>query len=151
MAEREHDIKVLNSLIETTLDSADGYNEAAKDAEMPEVKSLFSQWAQERFQVAHELQDEVRQLGGEPEDEGSILASTHRIFVKVRDSLGSKGDKGVVEEIERGEDFIKSKYEKALDDVDLSEQARNCVIRAYGSIKAGHDQARNLKHSFRHA
>lgn len=147
MVEREYDIKVLNGLIETTLDSADGYSEAAKDAKIPEVKSLFSHWAEERFEVAHQLQDEVRQLGGEPEDEGSVLASTHRVFVKVREGL-SRGDKGVIDEVERGEDFIKSKYEKALDDVELSEQVRDCVIRAYGSIKAGHDQARNLKHSF---
>lgn len=147
MAEHDYDIKVLNGLIETTLDSAAGYGEAADDASIPELTNLFSQWAQERREVAHQLQDEVRHLGGEPQDDGSVLASTHRIFVKVRESL-SKGDKGVVEEVERGEDFIKSKYEKALDDVDLSEQVRDCVVRAYGSIKAGHDQARNLKRSF---
>lgn len=144
---KEHDIEVLNDLIETTLDSAEGYGEAAKNAESPSIKSLFSQWAADRRQVVSELQGEVRVLGGEPEDDGSVLASAHRVFLNLRDKL-SKGDKGVVDEVERGEDYIKARYEEALDDEDLSEPVREAVIRAYGSVKLGHEQARNLKHNF---
>jgi uncharacterized protein (TIGR02284 family) len=139
-----HDIKVLNELIMTTLDSAEGYSEAAKDAENPTFKSLFSQWAQERQHVANDLQSEVRTLGGEPETTGSLLGSAHRVFLNIRDSL-SKGDKGVVAEVERGEDYIKAKYEAALDDNELSESVRPILDRAYDSVIQGHDQARDLK------
>jgi uncharacterized protein (TIGR02284 family) len=142
-----HDIKVLNELIMTTLDSVDGYSEAAKDADNPTFKNLFSQWASERRQVAHELQEQVRILGGKPEDDGSMLASAHRMFLNVRDSL-SKGDKGVVEEVERGEDYLKAKYEDALDDDDLSQMVRPIVNRAYESVIHGHDQASDLKRSY---
>ena len=145
-----HDIKVLNELIMTTLDSADGYNEAAKDAENPTFKNLFSQWAQDRREVALDLQAQVRSLGGEPENDGSVLASAHRAFLKVRESL-SKGDKSVIEEVERGEDFIKSKYEDALDDDDLSEAVRPVLGRAYDSVIEGHAQARDLKHRYQNA
>jgi len=139
-----HDIKVLNELIMTTLDSAEGYSEAAKDAENPTFKSLFSQWAQEREQVVRELQTQVRSLGGEPETAGSILGSAHRVFLNIRDSL-SKGDKGVIAEVERGEDHIKAKYEAALDDDELSDRVRPALDRAYDSVIQGHDQARDLK------
>src|SRR5215471_2936848 len=105
-----HEIKVLNSLITTTLDSAKGYDAAAKDAKNPAFKSLFARWAEERKQMASELQREVRTLGGRPEADGSMLGSAHRIFLSVRDAM-SKGDKSVVDEVERGEDFIKGKYE----------------------------------------
>jgi uncharacterized protein (TIGR02284 family) len=142
-----HDIKVLNQLIMTTLDSVDGYSEAAKDADNPTFRNLFSQWASERRQVAHELQEQVRVLGGKPEDDGSMLASAHRVFLNVRDSL-SKGDKGVVEEVERGEDYLKAKYEDALDDDDLSQSIRPIVNRAYESVIHGHDQASDLKRSY---
>ncbi|MBC7984733.1 MAG: PA2169 family four-helix-bundle protein [Candidatus Obscuribacterales bacterium] len=145
-----HDIKVLNELITTTLDSADGYSEAAKDAANPTFKNLFSQWAQERRQVVNELQGQVRILGGQPETDGSVLGSAHRVFLNIRDSL-SKGDKGVVEEVERGEDYIKAKYEEALDDEDLSDLVRPVLGRAYDSVLQGHDQARNLKHRFEHS
>lgn len=139
-----HDIKVLNDLIMTTLDSAEGYSEAAKDAENPTFKNLFSQWAQERQNVAQELQSEVRVLGGEPETAGSLLGSAHRVFLNIRDSL-SKGDKGVVAEVERGEDYIKAKYEAAMDDVDISTHIRPALDRAYDSVIQGHNQARDLK------
>ena len=142
-----HDIKVLNELIMTTLDSVDGYQAAAKEAENPTFKTLFSKWADERRQVASELQDQVKELGGKPEDDGSVLGSAHRVFLSVRDSL-SKGDKGVVEEVERGEDHLKAKYEDALDDDELSLTVRPLVNRAYRSVIHGHDQARDLKRTY---
>jgi len=142
-----HDIKVLNELITTTLDSVDGYSEAAKDAENPTFKDLFSRWSSDRRQVVTELQEQVRMLGGKPQDDGSALASAHRVFLNIRDSL-SKGDKGVVDEVERGEDYIKEKYEDALEDDELSVSVRPIVNRAYMSVVQGHDQARDLKRSY---
>jgi uncharacterized protein (TIGR02284 family) len=140
----KHDITILNNLIETTLDSADGYQEAAEDASSAGYRTLFQQRSAERRQVVSELQGEVRTLGGKPEDDGSVLASAHRVFVNLRDSL-SKGDKGVIAEVERGEDFIKAKYEEALQDDEISTSVRDAVVRAYGSVKSGHDQMRDLK------
>ena len=147
MAAKDHDIKILNSLIETTLDSADGYNQAASKAKNPQYKNLFQQWASERRQVVTELQSEVRTLGGNPEDDGSVLAAGHRTFLKLRDTVTGSDDTSVVDEVERGEDFIKAKYEEALEDEELSSEVRDAVVRAYGSVKTGHDQARNLKHA----
>jgi len=142
----EHDIKVLNTLIETTLDSVDGYAEAAKDSDNPRYRNLFEQRASERRRVATDLQSQVRALGGNPEEEGSILAAGHRVFVSIRDSL-SKGDESVVDEVERGEDHIKAKFEKAIRDGDLSTPVRSTIEQAYGSVRSGHDQMRDLKHS----
>lgn len=140
----KHDIKVLNSLIETTLDSADGYREAAAKTPVPTHRDLFQRWATDRRQVVTELQGQVRTLGGKPDDDGSILAAGHRVFLKIRDSV-TKGDDSVVDEVERGEDFIKAKYEDALEDNELSASVRDVVIKAYSSVKVGHDQARDLK------
>lgn len=145
-ANPRHDIKILNSLIETTLDSVDGYNEAAKDAGDSSYKSLFQQRASERRQVVNDLQGQVRVLGGTPEDDGSLLAAGHRAFLNLRDSL-TKGDESVIDEVERGEDHIKAKYEAALEDAELSASVRDVVVRAYSSVKSGHDQMRDLKHS----
>lgn len=145
-----HDIKVLNELIMTTLDSADGYSEAAKDVDNPTFRDLFAQWSKNRRDVASELQAQVLTLGGKPIDDGSVLAAAHRTFLNLRDSIG-KGDKGVVEEVERGEDYIKNKYEEALDDEDLSETIRPVLSHAYDSVIEGHAQARNLKMRYQHS
>jgi len=141
-----HDIKILNSLIETTLDSADGYREAAEKSDVASHKSLFQRWASDRRQVVTDLQGQVRNLGGKPDDDGSVLAAGHRVFLKLRDSV-TRGDDSVVDEVERGEDFIKARFEKAQKDDELSAQVRDAVVRAYASVKVGHDQARDLKRS----
>ncbi|WP_109126344.1 PA2169 family four-helix-bundle protein [Dyella sp. C11] len=146
MSEHNHDIRVLNGLIETTIDSADGYQKAAEDAKNARIAQLFRQWASERTQVVSTLRQAVRQEGGKPEDDGTVLASAHRMFVGMRASM-SKNDKAVIEEVERGEDHIKSKYEDALKDKDLSVAAREVVQLCYTSVRTGHDEMSAIKHS----
>ncbi|KJV34773.1 PA2169 family four-helix-bundle protein [Luteibacter yeojuensis] len=143
----DHDIKCLNGLIETTIDSADGYAEAAKDADNTRYAAVFAQRASERRFVAGNLQQQVRLLGGEPEDDGTVLAKAHRMFVDLRAKMSSKDDTAIVDEVERGEDHIKAKYEDALKDGDLSAATRAVVNEAFVSVKSGHDQMRDLKHA----
>lgn len=144
MSKTDHDVKVLNDLIESTIDSASGYQEAAKDADNTRFADTFASRAQERSQVTGQLQRQVRMLGAEPEDDGSVLARAHRMFVNLRKSL-SAGDTAVVDEVERGEDHIKAKFEDALKDDELSPPTRSVIMQAYVSVKTGHDQMRDLK------
>lgn len=147
MTSNDHDIKVLNGLIETTIDSAEGYAEAAKDADNTRYSAAFIQRASERRQVVTELSSEVRKLGGTPEDDGTVLASIHRKFVELKAKMSSKDDTAIVDEVERGEDHIKAKYEDALKDTEISAPTRALIDKAYGPVKSGHDQMRDLKHA----
>jgi uncharacterized protein (TIGR02284 family) len=146
MHTNEDHIKLVNGLVETTIDSADGYAEAAKDADASRYQDLFQRRAQERRSVASELQDEVRRLGGEPKDDGTILAAAHRAFLNLKDAV-TKGDAAVVSEVEAGEDYIKGKYETALKDTDVDAQTRAVIEKAWASVKSGHDQMRDIKHA----
>ena len=146
-AANDHAVKVLNSLIETTLDSANGYEEAAQNTQDSQLRSMFSQRATKRMELSRELQQEVRTFGGEPQDHQSLLGKAHNKFVDVKNAVTGGSDKAVVDEVERGEDVIKAKFEKAMDDSDLPSQARQLVNRAFVSIKADHDEISQLKHS----
>lgn len=146
MAHAEHDVKILNSLIETTIDSVDGYEKAAQEAKNPEFRRIFEERAFERRRVMDDLRTEVARMGGEVEDDGSMLAKAHRSFLKIRDAVAGGDDKQVIDEVERGEDFLKAKYETAMRDSDLSPIALETVTRAYDSVKSGHDQISALKH-----
>lgn len=141
-----HDIHVLNSLIETTIDSADGYREAAKETDQPNFRTLFEARSFERQQVTADLQGAVRNLGGDPEDDGTILAKAHRAFLDVKHAL-LRDEQAVVNSVENGEDFIKAKFETALEDSAVSATTRETIRRAYTTVKDGHDQMRDLKHS----
>jgi uncharacterized protein (TIGR02284 family) len=142
----DHDIHVLNGLIETTIDSVDGYREAAEETDKPNYRALFESRSFERKQVAADLQGTVRSLGGEPEDDGSVLAKAHRAFLDIKHAL-LRDEQAVVNSVENGEDHIKAKFESALEDSKVSATTRETIRRAYATVKDGHDQMRDLKHS----
>ncbi len=144
----EHDISVINSLITTTIDSANGYERSAENVDSQQFQQMFREMGQERRQVVGQLQEHVRMHGGTPNDDGSLLANVHRRFEDLRNAIGSgNGDKAVIDEVERGEDYIKDKYETALQDSALSPDCRSFIEQAYSSVRRGHDRVRDLKHA----
>jgi uncharacterized protein (TIGR02284 family) len=148
MTDTNHDISVLNSLIATTLDSVDGYTEAATETNNSSFSTLFNGLASERRQLVSRLQQEVTALGGEAEDDGTILASAHRAFLNLKSAVTGHDDKAIINEVEAGEDHIKAKFEEALEDTELSAPVLTMIGSAYDSVKAGHDEIRDIKHSF---
>lgn len=143
MASPEHDIRTLNDLIAATLDSADGYAEAAKDSSR--YAETFAARGFERRAAATVLQEQVATLGGTSPDEGTMLAAAHRLFVNLRHALGG-GEVAVVDEVERGEDHIKAKFDDAMQDSDISSATRAVICQVAGSVSAGHEAMRTLKH-----
>ncbi len=137
----------LNSLIASTLDSVDGYRSAAEQAENPALKQAFTARATEREEIVRTFQDKVRAIGGNPEDDGTVLAGAHRVFLKLRDAVTGNDDDAVVAEVERGEDHLKAKYDDALRDDDIDSEVRTMIQTAYDSVRKGHDQMSNLKHA----
>jgi uncharacterized protein (TIGR02284 family) len=142
----EKDISVLNSLIETTIDSADGYEQAAGTAQDADLAQLFRRFASERRSVVADLRSHVVRLGGKPEDDGSLLAGAHRAFLNLRSAFDSD-TKTAIAEVDRGESFIKEKYDTALS-AELSPDVRAAIQRAYESIRAGHDTFEQMKHRY---
>ena len=86
MADTSHDIRTLNSLIATVIDSIDGYSESAKDADSSRFASMFNDRAAERRQVLTTLQAEVGRLGGNADDELSpqVKAVVQQCFTSVK-------------------------------------------------------------------
>lgn len=146
---RNHDIETVNDLIKTTIDSVDGYRSAAEDADSGQFQSIFFERANERQRVAEELRQHVRSLGGDPQDDGSILAGAHRAFMNLRDAVTGRDDQAIIAEVERGEDHIKEKFEAAMQDGNLGTETRSLISRCYDSVKSGHDQMRDLNNGMR--
>lgn len=147
MTEHTTSTTTLNTLIGTLIDSADGYEKSASEVENGQYAQLFTARAQERREAVATLQDAVAAAGGNPEDDGTVSGTLHRAFQSLREIVSTRDDAAIVAEIERGEDYLKEKFEAAMDEVDLDPQARSAVNAAWQSVKAGHDQMRDLKHA----
>lgn len=147
MSQSSHDISTLNGLIEATFDSVNGYTEAAKSSESRRFTSLFNARAVERESVITSLRREVSRLGGESADDGTMMAGAHRMFLNLKNVVTGEDEKAIIDEVEEGEDHIKAKFVKAMGDKDLSPDVKRTIRDCYTSIKQGHDQMRDIKHS----
>jgi uncharacterized protein (TIGR02284 family) len=143
---RQDEISTLNTLIATLIDSVTGYEDSAANIDNSRLQELFRDSARERQQVVEDLRSEVRRLGGNPEDDGSFLGKTHQRFLDLKAAIAGRDEKAVINETERGEDYLKEKFETALNGGTLSGESRAVVERAYQSVRKGHDQVSSLKH-----
>jgi uncharacterized protein (TIGR02284 family) len=139
------DLSKLDDLIVTTIDSVKGYDHAADHAAAARYADMFRALATERRSVVATLQEQSRVLGGTPSDFGSAAATLHRRFEDLRRALGG-GDEAIVKEVERGEDYLKEEFERALRDTGISVETRAIMDGCYAMVKRGHDEVSRLKH-----
>jgi uncharacterized protein (TIGR02284 family) len=121
-----------------------GFRTAAEGLTDPQVKSVFGQFARERGQMARELQDEVRGLGGNPEHSGSVSGSVHRGWINIKSVVTGKDDQRIIAEAERGEDVAKAAFENALKEP-LPTQVQALVQRLSVQVRAAHDRVRAME------
>jgi uncharacterized protein (TIGR02284 family) len=136
----------LNTLVTTLIDSVNGYEDAAANTENQRFQEIFRQRATERRQVVEELRSEISRLGGTPSDDGSLMGKTHQRWLDLKAAVTGRDDQSVINSVETGEDYLKEKFETALNSGDLSGDSRAVVERAYQSVRQGHDQMSQLKH-----
>ena len=143
----QKEITTLNTLISTLIDSVTGFEDAATNLDSTSaLQQLFRERASERQGVVQDLREEVRRLGGNPEDDGSFMGKTHQRFLDLKAAVTGRDDKAIINEVERGEDYLKEKFEAALESDQLTGDSRAVVERAYQSVRSGHDQMSQLKH-----
>jgi uncharacterized protein (TIGR02284 family) len=137
-------MEALNGLIETCKDGEEGFRVAAASVKNSELKTLFGSYARQRAQFVAELQKAVRELGGDPEQSGSLGGTIHRGWINLRSAVTGKHDAAMIAECERGEDMAKRNYEDALKK-HLPAGLQGLVQRQYSGVKESHDRVRALQ------
>jgi uncharacterized protein (TIGR02284 family) len=146
MFDNQDDKTVINTLLATLTDSINGYRDSAENIQNGSFKQLFLDSAEERSRVAEDLRSEVRRLGGDPNDDGSFMGKSHQVFLDLKSAITGRDDKAIINEVERGEDYLKEKFETALQSDKLTGDTRTVVERAWTSVRTGHDRVAEIKH-----
>lgn len=146
MSMHSKDITVLNTLIATLLDSVEGFQKSAVDIRNPVLAERFNARARERQAAVAKLQAAVAAAGGDPEDDGSVAGAVHRGFMNLKEAIVGQDEKTILAEVDRGEDYLKEKFEAALD-ADLMPGTRTAIEEAWQSVRAGHDEMSAHKHA----
>ena len=144
--DRNDVISTLDNLIETSRDGEKGFRACADNVKNPALKTFFEQKAERCSEGAAQLQQIVREMGGDPERGGSTAGAMHRFWVNIRGTLSGMADHAILDECERGEDAAKREYEKALAQ-DLPGDVRRAIERQYAEVKANHDRVRELRNA----
>ena len=137
-------ISTINSLIETLKDGQEGFKQAAEAVKDPQLKSLFSEYSQQRSRFANELQAQARSFGeSEPEKTSSTAGAMHRAWINLKSAITS-GDVAILAECERGEDSAVHEYEDAMKQ-DLPPAVGEIISRQFREVKAAHDRVKTLR------
>jgi uncharacterized protein (TIGR02284 family) len=145
--DHEVTLATLRDLLETSQAGQRGFALATKDNREPGVFDVLADGEESCRAAAVELQDQVRLLGGAPEDDRAVNAAVYRGWISFKAVAISRDTKSILEECERGEDYAKARYEDAMK-VELSESLRVILERQYRRVIAIHDRVRLLRNRY---
>ena len=140
-------ISTLETLTDTAVDSAIGYETAAEKAKNPGLKQTLHEQAVKRRETVRMLNDEIVRLGGDRHEKGSTLGAAHRALTSLSDAF-QDSNKAAAERVEEGEDYIEKKFREALERSDFTPETRSVVQRAHAEIIAGERLADRLEKQF---
>jgi uncharacterized protein (TIGR02284 family) len=141
---RDELISCLNELIQTCRDGEEGFRTASEGIQDPALKDLFLRSSQQRTQFVSELQAEVRQLGGDPAETGTVGGSVHRGWINIKSVVTGKSDAAIIAECERGEDVAMATYQRVLKQ-NFPPHVLPVVKHQFTQVKESHDRIRDLE------
>lgn len=128
-------IDILNDVLEALIDSADGYRSAAEVAERELFKRFFIRRAAARMAMAASVRSEIHSLGGSAEDDGTILAKAHRVFMKLTAAVQDNDD-AAIEAVDDGEGYLREKVESAVKHDALASEPKAALAKFQGELEA---------------
>ena len=128
--------KLLKTLTDTTYDSVEGYRQAIDKADSPQLKQALGERLSAREGTLAALNAELQRNGEDLVTKGTVSGGLHRVWLAVSDAF-ENGDEAAAERVEEGEDYLKGKFEAALDDDDLDAQERSVIQQCYAEICEG--------------
>lgn len=108
------DARIIQDLVTTLTDGADGYRLAAEKVEYDGLAATFTEYSTQRERFAQRLVDFAGIHGWEIETEGSTLATLHRGWMSVREAVTGTDPSTLVETCLQGEEHALSRYQDAL-------------------------------------
>jgi uncharacterized protein (TIGR02284 family) len=151
MPDNDTTVSVLNDLIQVCKDGHNGYQTATRCVTNTDLKALFKSYARQRTQYAAELQSEVRRLGGQPVNRGSLAGPAGRAWTNIRSLLCGDSEHAVFAVCERGEDSARDAYQDAVKSHDLPAHVQALLERQLAGIKEAHERVRALETATAHS
>jgi len=137
------EIDALKHLTAIGIDASTLYQEAAEEADNPELAAELKTLAAERESFAKTLQTRVALLGAEPEENGEIVGAFHRAFAHIRGQVQNDSLTAAAE-VYRGESYLVDEIRAAQAKVSTP-ASRDLLEMQLGKVLAGRDRVEAFK------
>ena len=145
MSYSEDIAKKLNGLLEKNYDAEAGYKKAAEDVKHETLKNYFRSRAKDRYDFGHELKEEIRNFGQEPDKGTSISGDLHRAWMDLKTAFTDEKEEAILEEAVRGEKAAVKEYNEIINDKEVPPSTANLLIKQRNSVEAALKKAEALE------
>ena len=139
--------RILNDLIATCRDSAEGFGKAAKGAHSDQLREQLTEIERSRDDFADQLTQLAKNLGFEAETTGHIGEILHRGWVDVETRIRPEEDGRLIDECRRGEEGTLKHFESALARKEFPTGARGLVEQQRERIREDLTKLGSATHS----
>lgn len=139
--------ETLNDLIQINNDRVEGYERAAKETsdEDADLRTLFTDMANDSRDFAGELRDHVNDTGNDPAEGTTAMGKIYRVWMDVKAAVTGKCRKAILDSCEFGEDAAQKAYNSALEDESLTPDLRKLIIDQQSKLKRAHDKVKQMR------
>ena len=139
-------IEAFNSLIIINNDRIEGYKTANEETNETDLKMLFSDFMQTSVNCRKQLINEVKKLGGTPDEGTRTTGKFFRVWMDVKAALTGNNRKSILESCEYGENAALEAYKKVLilDHQETNSKEQDLLNAHYALLKANHDKVKQM-------
>ena len=149
MAQNEKLVSVLNGLIEINNDRIVGYEKAIDESKegQADLVAIFNKYIDDSRGYASELKQEVMDLGGEAETDGTTNSGKfYRVWMDVKAAFSGHTRHSILANCEFGEDAAQKAYKEALEsDAEMSADVRKLIAEQKSELKEAHDAIKKYR------
>jgi uncharacterized protein (TIGR02284 family) len=143
----ENTVDVLNDLIRINNDRVEGYEKAIDQSEKENLDLInaFEKMITQSTDYLADLGSLVIKYGGRVSTDTTIMGKIYRTWMDLQITFSADDRKNILSECEFGEDAAQKAYKTALDEKDLTEEARSLITVQKNALKASHDLIKNWR------
>lgn len=137
----EHTVEILNDLIRINNDRIEGYSKADEetDNENEDLINTFQKMISQSNDYITDLSKLVIKNGGKVSTGSTNLGKLYRAWMEIQMAFSVDDRKNILNACEYGEDAAQKAYKMALDEDNLSEEARALIALQKNALRDSHD------------
>lgn len=141
----------LNKLVCINKDACEFYKNASGEAESAEIKQTFRKLESLHSDVVSNLQSYIRQNGGKPEVEETLVGKTTQFWAELMAKVSNDVDETLVKHLEAAEDRCLHSMQDAIKDDDIRPETKTALQNELQTLRKTHDYMKALKDAMKAA